>query len=160
MDMIPGSHRIRGTNFFLFVGRIVVHNNMHTQLLRHIGINVAEKLQELLVVIPFLRLRKDPHSWQHPEQRKRQHSVADTITLINNFVSSKMSHCPWFFNGESREINWLTLFGHGFLSCRWIKQCEKSACKSRISELLEHVFGKAWKKWPRLGPHQTEVCKG
>ena len=42
----------------------------------------------------------------------------------------------------------------------WVKKWEKSACKSKILELMEHVFGTAWRRWPKLEQHQTEACKG
>lgn len=67
--MIPGSSGKLGANFFMLVGRMVVYNNMHIQLLQHIGINVAEKLQKLLVAMPFLRLRKNPSRGCHKYRR-------------------------------------------------------------------------------------------
>jgi hypothetical protein len=46
MDMIPGSSGKPGANLFVLMGRIVVHNNMHIQFLRHVRFPVLEKLQK------------------------------------------------------------------------------------------------------------------
>ena len=51
VDMIPGSPREPSPHRGMFVGRIVIHDQVHLQFGRNVGLDVSEKLQEFLMAM-------------------------------------------------------------------------------------------------------------
>lgn len=62
MQMVPGSPRKPGANLFVFMSRVVVHDEMHIQLWRRVRINMMQELQKLLMPMVDLRLSKNTPS--------------------------------------------------------------------------------------------------
>jgi hypothetical protein len=60
IKMILGFLGKPGTNLLVLMGRIVVHNNVNIQFRQYIRVNMAEKLQKLLMSMPLLGLGHNP----------------------------------------------------------------------------------------------------
>ena len=79
MDVVSGSLRKPSLYPDVFVGAIVVDDQVHIEFFRDVFIDVVEKLQELLVAVPFLALRQNLAGGDIQGGEQRRGAVTDVI---------------------------------------------------------------------------------
>ena len=82
MDVKSGTFSQPEADLLVFVRRVVVKNEMDVKLCRDIGLNVAQKLKELLVSMPLLALGYDIAGTDVQSSEEGRSSVAEVIVGI------------------------------------------------------------------------------
>ena len=59
MDVIAGPGSEPALDFDVFVGAVIVHDKVDIEVRGHVGVNVLEKAQKLLMTMPWLALGQD-----------------------------------------------------------------------------------------------------
>jgi len=82
MNMLPWSLGRPGSNFFMCVFRIIIHDNMYIQLRRNVCINMPQKLQKRLMTTPLFLLGENAAGCYFQGRKKRQCPMANIIVRI------------------------------------------------------------------------------